>query len=114
VDWSATSFAHKHDFEPDTWNHYIPNVGVLSRYYRFWQQWQFARQAPQYGSHEKDNGPPFGYFPAEYDELEHNEYLQTHQIPLEHVRHPDATRRLESHEEHPLAHFAHAHDGHHH
>jgi len=111
---SATSFAHKHDFEPDTWNHYIPNVGVLSRYYRFWQQWQFARQAPQYGSHEKDNGPPFGYFPAEYDELEHNEYLQTHQIPLEHVRHPDATRRLESHEEHPLAHFAHAHDGHHH
>ena len=75
---SMTSFAHRHDFEPDTFNHVIPNVGPISRYYRFWQLKSMAGAAPKYGSYVKNHGPPYKHFPAEYDELEHNEYLQRH------------------------------------
>lgn len=109
---SMTSFAHRHDFEPDTFNHVIPNVGPIARYYRFWQLKSIFGAASKYGSYLKNHGPPYKHFPAEYDELEHNAYLQKHEIPLEAVRHPDATHRIQSHEAHPLAAMAHAHAHH--
>ena len=48
----------------------------------------------KYTSFAKSQGPPHYHYPARYDTLEQNEYLEARQIPLEEVRHPNAQKRI--------------------
>ena len=94
----ASNFQHLHDFEPAPMNHYVPHYGVFSRFYFGRMMKSQLGAANNYGGIKKDHGPPYGKFSAEYDELEHNEYLKSNQVPLEEVRHPSATARLQASE----------------
>ena len=48
----------------------------------------------KYTSFAKSQGPPHYHYPARFDALEHNQYLQSRQIELEDVVHPNAQKRL--------------------
>jgi hypothetical protein len=87
---AASSFQHLHDFEPASRNHLVPHHGIFSRFYFGRMHSSFADEAKKYASFSKNNGPPYYSIAAEYDALEHNAYLQEHQIPLEAVIHPVA------------------------
>ena len=89
----ASSFAHLHDYEAAPMNHYVPHYGIFSQFYFGRMMANQLSSANAYGGIKKDHGPPYGKFSAEYDELEHNEYLKANQVPLEEVRHPAATAR---------------------
>jgi len=39
-----------------------------------------------YGSFKKDHGPPYGYWPQTFDELDHNQYLQSRKVDVEALR----------------------------
>jgi len=86
----ATSFSHTHDYEPTTWNHFVPHHGIFSKVYFGRMLKSQLGSVEKYTSFNKDHGPPYGHFPAEYDALEHNEYLQGRGVTPEQVRHPDA------------------------
>lgn len=73
----ASNFQHLHDFEPAPLNHVIPHYGIFSRWYFGRMMKSQMKQGEAYGSFKKDHGPPYGHFSAEYDELEHNQYLKT-------------------------------------
>lgn len=92
----ATSFTHMHDYEPNTWNHWVPHYGIFSRFYFGRMLKTHLNNIDKYTSFHKDHGPPFKHFPAEYDALEHNEYLQQRAIAPETVRHPAFQARLAS------------------
>lgn len=86
----TTSFAHKHDFEPDTWNHAVPHYGIFSRIHfnRMLAGCEGARK--KFSSMDKNHGPPaFRYmYNFEYDKLENNEILQARGLTPADVRHP--------------------------
>ncbi len=90
----ATSFSHYHDYEPHTWNHFVPHHGIFSKQYFGRMHKNFEGEAKNYSSYRKNQGPPYYHIANSYDALEHNDYLQTHQIPLEAVIHPVAQARL--------------------
>jgi hypothetical protein len=61
-------------------------------------------QGEKYSSFKKDHGPPHGHYPAEYDELEHNEYLKSKGIAPADVIHPNTQARLDALSANPAAH----------
>lgn len=107
----ATSFSHLHNYEPATWNHFVPHHGIFSKQYFGRLHKNMEADAKNYSSYRKNQGPPYWHIANSYDALEHNEYLQRHSIPLESVIHQAAQARLAAGEEHPLAHAL---DHHHH
>jgi hypothetical protein len=106
---NASNFQHLHDFEAAPLNHWIPHHGFFSSFYFGRLNKGMISVSEKYASFKKNNGPPHYSIAATYDALEHNEYLQQHQIPLEAVIHPVAQARLASGHAHPHAH----HDDHH-
>lgn len=86
----ASSFQHLHDFEPAAMNHYVPHYGVFSKFYFGRMMKSSLAAGTNYSGFKKHHGPPYGYFSAEYDNLEHNEYLISKGIKPEEVRHPAA------------------------
>jgi len=92
----ASNFQHLHDFEPAPLNHAIPHYGIFSNLYFTRMMTAELKAGTNYSSFKKDHGPPYGYWPAEYDELEHCEYLQSHNLTPEDVRHPAAQARIDS------------------
>jgi len=48
----------------------------------------------KYTSFAKSHGPPHYQYPARFDALEHNQYLQSRQIEQEDVVHANAQKRL--------------------
>lgn len=89
----ATSFAHHHDFEPAKMNHWISHYGIFGKIYFNRMLKSNLGAAQKYGSFKKNSGPPHWHYSASYDELEHNQYLQSKGVPLEEVRHPAAQAR---------------------
>lgn len=91
----ATGFSHLHDFEPTATNHWSPNFGLPATFYFHYTLSRSHSKSIKYSSFEKTHGPPYNRWAQEFDELEHNEYLNAHGIEAEDVRHPDAQARLE-------------------
>jgi hypothetical protein len=89
-------------------NHYVPHYGVFSKFYFGRMMKSSLAAGTNYSGFKKHHGPPYGYFSAEYDNLEHNEYLISKGIKPEEVRHPAANARIEAGEHNsPLAHAEH-------
>lgn len=84
--FQSTTFSHLHDFEPTTMNHWAPHYGLPARLYAKHAVRSQFKQGEAYLNHKKNHGAPYKSWPATYDELEHNEYLQKNAIPLEEVR----------------------------
>jgi len=84
--FQSTSFSHLHDFEPTTANHFAVHYGPLSRLYAKHAARTQHKQGDTYLNYKKNHGAPYKHFPQTYDELEHSEYLQKHNVPLEEVR----------------------------
>ena len=101
---NASSFTHLHDFEPAPRNHMVPHHGIFSQVYFSRLNKSLIAGAEKYASFKKNHGPPLHSISATYDALEHNEYLQQHQIPVEHVIHPVAAARLAAGIAHPHGH----------
>lgn len=84
--FQSTGFSHTHDFEPTPMNHFAVHYGPMSRIYA----WHSARtqhnQGDTYLNYKKNHGAPTKNYPQTFDELEHSEYLQKHNVPLEEVR----------------------------
>lgn len=76
----ATNFSHLHDFQPHSLNHTVPHHGIFSRLYFTRMLDMAAKQDKDYSSFSKDQGPPYKSVPQEFDQLEHNQYLQKHSI----------------------------------
>jgi len=96
-----TGFSHLHDFEPTATNHWCPHFGLPATLYFHYSLTQCHKASVAYTDFQKNHGPPSKGYPKEYDELEHNEYLQAHGIEAEDVRHPAAQARLENKAEAP-------------
>ena len=90
----GAGFSHLHDFEPAPTNDSVPHYGIFSNLYWNYMIGGQQRMGEAYTSFSKNQGPPHYRYEASYDDLEHNEYLQERQIPLEDVVHPNAQRRL--------------------
>ena len=90
----GAGFSHLHDFEPAPTNDSVPHYGIFSNLYWNYMIGGQQRMGEAYTSFSKNQGPPHYRYEASYDDLEHNEYLQERQIPLEEVVHPNAQRRL--------------------
>jgi len=86
----STSFTHLHDYEPAPLNHIVPHYGLFSYGYFPKMMSQGLRADEKLYSNKKNHGPPHYHFPAKYDPLSHNEFLQKHGVDLSEVRHPDA------------------------
>lgn len=98
-----TNFQHLHDFEPHWKNNWNPAFGVFSwGYFKRYLKTTMG-EAEKYSSFKKNNGPPFWNYSARYNDLEHNDYLKSHSIPLESVRQFPPVNRLEENEDHKPA-----------
>lgn len=86
----AAGFSHLHDFEPAPTNDSVPHYGVFSKFYFNYMMSNQQGMGAKYTAFSKTQGPPHWHYPARYDELEHNEYLQQKGIELDEVRHPNA------------------------
>jgi len=91
----ATGFSHTHDFEPTPTNHWAPHYGIFAQRYFHYALKGEHKASVKYTDFKKNHGPPYSRFPKEYDELEHNEYLNGQGITAEQVRHPAAQARVE-------------------
>ena len=90
----GAGFSHLHDFEPAPTNDSVPHYGVFSNlYFNYMMNYQLS-SGDKYTNFAKNQGPPHWHYPARFDALEHNQYLEQRAIPLEEVRHPNANRRL--------------------
>lgn len=92
----ATCFQHLHDFEAAPKNHWVPHYGIFSQRYFHYMMKGELNAAVAYSSFKKDHGPPHKRYAAEYDELEHNEYLKGRNVQPEEVRHPAAQARIDA------------------
>lgn len=90
----GAGFSHLHDFEPANTNDSVPHYGIFSNLYFNYMMSNQQRMGEKYTSFAKSQGPPHYHYPARFDSLENNEYLEARQIPLEDVRHPNAQRRI--------------------
>ena len=90
----GAGFSHLHDFEPAPTNDSVPHYGIFSNLYFNYMMGNQQKMGEKYTSFAKNQGPPHYHYPANYDALEHNEYLQSRQIELDEVRHPNAQKRL--------------------
>ena len=89
----SMGFSHLHDFEPAPTNDSVPHYGVFGWLYGHYAVYDQSSLGASYTSFNKNHGPPHWHYPARYDELEHNEYLQNRQIDVTEVMHPDAVKR---------------------
>ena len=87
-------FSHLHDYEPASTNDSMPHYGIFSNLYFNYMMYNQQSMGAKYTSFAKSQGPPHYHYPARFDALEHNEYLQSRQIELEDVVHPNAQKRL--------------------
>lgn len=87
-------FSHLHDFEPAPTNDSMPHYGIFSNLYFNYAINNQLSMGTAYTSFTKNQGPPHYHYPARYDALEHNEYLQTRQIEPTEVMHSNAIKRL--------------------
>lgn len=90
----GAGFSHLHDFEPAQTNDSVPHYGVFSNLYFRYMLSNQQKMGEKYTSFSKNQGPPHYHYAARYDALEHNEYLESRQIELEDVVHPNAQKRL--------------------
>jgi sulfide:quinone oxidoreductase len=91
----GAGFSHLHDFEPAPTNDSVPHYGVFSNLYFNYMMKNQQGMGEKYTTFAKSQGPPHYHYPANYDALEHNEYLQARGIDLSEVIHPNAQKRLE-------------------
>jgi len=85
----ATNFSHLHDFEPAPLNHTIPHYGFLTNRYFGRYIKMVTNQDSSYSGFTKNHGPFMnGYVSKEYDEPEHNEYLQEKGLDPQVLVHP--------------------------
>jgi len=90
----ASSFQHKHDWEPTALNHAVSHYGIFgNRYYKRLVSSQ-QKIGEKYGSFKKNHGPPHWHYPATYDALEHNQYLASKGVDLSEVRHANAQAKI--------------------
>lgn len=90
----GAGFSHLHDFEPAPTNDSIPHYGVFSNLYFNYMMSNQQGAGEKYTNFAKNQGPPHWHYPARYDALEHNQYLESRQIELSEVVHPNAQKRL--------------------
>ena len=90
----ATTFSHLHDFEPTSTNHSVPHHGIFSRLYFSWMLREAGKHDKAYSSFDKNHGPPHFDYCAEYDELEHSEYLKAKNINPDSLIHPQRKQKL--------------------
>ena len=84
---NATCFQHLWDYEPAPKNHWAPNYGLFSNLYFRYQMSSNMKQNVAFAGMSKDHGPPYKHFTQTFDELEHNEYLLSHGVDIEALRH---------------------------
>lgn len=92
----STSFSHMHDFEPTAINHAVPHHGIFSRLHFAYSTWNAQKQDKAYTDFKKNHGPPHWDYVAEYDELEHNDYLKSKSISPDSLVHPARKQKLVS------------------
>ena len=87
-------------------NHIIPHYGIFSRWYFGRMMKSQTAQGEKYASFKKDHGPPYHHYSAEYDELEHNDYLKSKGISPAELIHPnfEARQALNATSDHAVAH----------
>jgi hypothetical protein len=73
----GAGFSHLHDYEPAPTNDSVPHYGVFSNFYFNYMMSNQQGMGAKYTSFAKSQGPPHYHYPARYDALEHNEYLQS-------------------------------------
>jgi len=92
--WMGTTygagFSHLHDFEPAPTNDSVPHYGIFSNLYFNYMLSNQQKMGEAYTSFKKNDGPPHVNYAARFDALEDNEYLQTRQIDISEVMHPNA------------------------
>jgi hypothetical protein len=86
----ASCFAHLHDYEPHTRNHWIPHYGIFSRIYFSRILKTMQGTADKYTSFKKNSGPPHWNYNPRYSPLEHNDYLKQKGLSLADVKFPSA------------------------
>jgi len=90
----GAGFSHMHDFEPCSTNDSVPHYGIFSNLYFNYMMGNQQKMGEKYTSFNKTQGPPHYHYPARFDALEHNEYLEKRQIAIEDVVHPNAAAKL--------------------
>lgn len=83
---NATTFQHLWDYEAAPNNHWVPHYGLFSKFYFNRQMSSNLSVCQGYSSFKKDHGPPHKHYPANYDPLEHNEYLIEKGVDVETLR----------------------------
>lgn len=74
---TATSFQHTYGYEPTTKNHMSPHHGIFGRMYFKYLTRNLVSTSGKYAGFKKNYGPPHWQFNPRYDEVEHNEYLES-------------------------------------
>jgi len=83
---NATNFEHLWNYEPATWNHWVPSYGQFSSFYFSRQMSTNLAQGQKYTSFKQSHGPPYEHFNPIYDPLECNEYLLGKGVDVEALR----------------------------
>lgn len=72
----------------------VPHYGVFSRFY-FQRYAKIATKlADKYAGFKKSSGPPYWSYDPRYPELEHNEYLNSHNIDPEETKYKGDKRSI--------------------
>ena len=95
----ATNFQHLYNYEPHSLNHLIPQYGLFARWYFGRMMKSQMAMGEKFTSFKKTHGPPHYKWNPRYVPLEHNDYLQSRNIPLSEVRMFEPKVRV-AHEEH--------------
>jgi len=82
---AVAGFSHTYDYVATSTNHIVPHYGVFGRAYKGYSV-KMSTSDIAYGSFKKDHGPPYGYWPQTFDELDHNQYLQSRKVDVEALR----------------------------
>lgn len=95
-----TSFSHLHDFEAAPYNHIVPHWGIFSKWYLGRVTKSEVKVADNSGSYNKNQGPPYYRWSAEYDELEHNTLVKEKGLTKEDLVNPRYVERMAHHVPH--------------
>ena len=87
-----TSFQHMYNYEAHAKNHLAPHYGLFSKIYFNRYKKAAIKLAGKYSGFKQNHGPPYWNYNPRLDELKHNEYLNTHNIPIEAAKFGSSTQ----------------------
>jgi len=87
-------FSHTWNYEPATFNHWVPNFGLFSKQYMNSQFKRSHNQDLKYSSFKKDHGPPHSHYAQLWDPIEKNEYLLKQGVDIDALRNVHSQQRI--------------------